>query len=152
MPTSSGWRHLARHGGRRESVRRHRVLLLLYFSSFGFLPLEGGCCAPLSAAGGGRGGVSQPRFALFSRRFLAHRNRRGAKKRTAKNCAKKTEFVLKTPSFGVRAAKCAVCGQLRGVTLERNGRRRDSWTGKRNKDYETAWGGRIVVDGVEWKE
>ena len=34
-----------------------------------------------------------------------------------------------------------VCGQLRGVTLERNG-----------MDYDTSRGGKIVADGVEWKE
>ena len=34
-----------------------------------------------------------------------------------------------------------VCGQLRGVTLERN-----------KKDYATLDGGKIVVDGVEWKQ
>ena len=31
-----------------------------------------------------------------------------------------------------------VCGQLRGVTLERN-----------KEDYAAQWGGRIVADGVE---
>eukprot|EP01045_Picozoa_sp_COSAG04_P032646 COSAG04_NODE_6468_length_1320_cov_33.096642_3_plen_36_part_00 len=31
-----------------------------------------------------------------------------------------------------------VCGQLRGVTLERN-----------KRDYETGAGGKIVADGVE---
>ena len=34
-----------------------------------------------------------------------------------------------------------VCGQLRGVTLERNG-----------TDYYTTNGGKIVADGVEWKD
>ena len=34
-----------------------------------------------------------------------------------------------------------VCGQLRGVTLERN-----------KNDYNTYSGGRIVADGVEWKQ
>ena len=34
-----------------------------------------------------------------------------------------------------------VCGQLRGVTLERN-----------KTDYTTYDGGKIVADGVEWKE
>ena len=34
-----------------------------------------------------------------------------------------------------------VCGQLRGVTLERN-----------KKDYYTQTGGKIVADGVEWKK
>ena len=34
-----------------------------------------------------------------------------------------------------------VCGQLRGVTLERN-----------KTDYDTYLDGKIVADGVEWKE
>ena len=37
-----------------------------------------------------------------------------------------------------------VCGQLRGVTLERN-KRGDYFTGVFSD-------GKIVVDGVEWKE
>ena len=47
------------------------------------------CCAPLSAAGGGRGGVFQSCFAVFCRRFLAHRNRRDDKDRRAKNRGQK---------------------------------------------------------------
>ena len=34
-----------------------------------------------------------------------------------------------------------VCGQLRGVTLERN-----------EEDFYAENGGKIVADGVEWKE
>ena len=34
-----------------------------------------------------------------------------------------------------------VCGQLRGVTLERN-----------KNDYDKSRSAKIVVDGVEWKE
>ena len=42
-----------------------------------------------------------------------------------------------------------VCGQLRGVTLERNNT--DYFTGS-YQDYEEGEGGKIVVDGMEWKE
>ena len=43
-------------------------------------------------------------------------------------------------SFGVVVAECGACGQLRGVTLERNST--DYFTGFDNS-------GKIVVDGVE---
>ena len=48
-----------------------------------------------------------------------------------------------------------VCGQLRGVTLERN--KQDYYTpdyhvdGDGTEDYHVD-GGKIVADGVEWKE
>ena len=38
-------------------------------------------------------------------------------------------------------AECGACGQLRGVTLERN-----------KNDYWKTSSAKIVADGVEWKE
>ena len=52
----------------------------------------------------------------------------------------KTELICKSPEFGVWLSM-GVCGQLRGVTLERNG-----------EDYGAYHDAKIVVDGVEWKE
>ena len=67
------------------------------------------------------------------------RKRSRQKKRSA---TQKIEFLWKSPEFmGGWLSVWCVCGQLQGVTLERN-----------KEDYYTGGDGKIVVDGVEWKK
>ena len=73
-------------------------------------PAAAPSAAPLSAASAGRGGVFQSCFAVFCRRFLAHRNRRDEKMSlTRKDRAKKT-IGKQTNRIYLEIARVSGCG------------------------------------------